>query len=154
MPRGRRLGCWRGRHRSAECPLLCADGSIGSVRGLLRPQTKQSMQHRQSTIRGLRRARISQSRVVFLSRVSLLVAAADAMIGSSGKWADDCPRQSLSLGQSSARFPELLLRGEGRAPQFSRRPIGLLTILPSKKATRACSYNAQSAHEKKSISIN
>ena len=40
--RGRRRGRWRGPRCSVECP-LCIDGSIGSVRGLLRPQKQPSM---------------------------------------------------------------------------------------------------------------
>ena len=86
---------------SAECH-LCADGSIGSVHGLLRPQT--TIDAPSVEIRRLGRARVSVPSEFCLSPGSPSVAAADATIGSSGNRADECPRQCLSSGDPSARF--------------------------------------------------
>ena len=60
-----------------------------------------SSMHPRSTICWLRRACDSIMSRFFLSHVSLSRAAAVATIGTSRKWADDCPRKScLSLGRT------------------------------------------------------
>ena len=109
------------------------DNTSGSVRGLLRPQTTiDAPSVDDSSARTS--SGFSPESVLLESRMPS-PAAADATIGSSGKWADDCPRQCLSLGQSSAQFPKFLLRREGRAWNFGLA-VGNRSLLASTSYVR------------------
>ncbi|EJK72731.1 hypothetical protein THAOC_05705, partial [Thalassiosira oceanica] len=126
--RERCSGRRRGPSCSAECPLH-ADGSIGSVRGLRRPQTTIDA----SSVFGLSAPMCSRPshEQFFLSHVSLLQAADVAGNRLSRNRAQTPPRERDRLGGVSARFA-IMSSVETAATGFNDsvgRSVALLAIV-------------------------